>query len=278
MGVELSLTDRVVAVVGGGGGGIGTAVCDRIAQAGGDVMALTDQGDHGADTVARVEQAGRRAVAVTVDVTELDTIGPALDQGADHLGPIDDLVTVVGGAPPEHWHRLLDYPVASLDHLLTTNLRYVLVAAQHVARQLVGRGQGGAMVHISSIASRGQPLLAGYGAAKAGLESLTRTMAAEWGRHGIRVNAVAPSTVNTPRSGRTDVTDPAAAPIPAGRRGLPDDIAMAVLFLLSDHASYISGQTLVVDGGAGARPGGLDDSDLPAAVTNPAIRARFEDG
>lgn len=275
MGVELSLHDRVVVVVGGGGGGIGTAVCDRVAEAGGHVATITNRADHGAETVARVNERGGRAAAVTADVTDLDAIGPAIDRLAEQIGPATDLVTVVGGAPPEHWHRLLDYPLQSFDHLLTTNLRYVFVAAQIVARSLVERDQDGAMVHISSIAARGHPLLAGYGAAKAGLESLTRTMAAEWGRHGIRVNAVAPSTVNTPRSGRTETVDAASAAIPAGRRGVPDDIAMATLFLLSEHASYISGQTLVVDGGAGARSGALDEHDLPAAVTNPAIRRRF---
>lgn len=275
MGVELSLADRIVVVIGGGGGGIGTAVGDRLAEAGADVVAVTNRADHGEEAVARIQAVGRRAVSVVADVTELETLGAAIDRGAAALGPVTDLVTVVGGAPPEHWHRLLDYPIESFDHLLTTNLRYVLVTGQHVARALVDRGEGGAIVNVSSIASRGQPLLAGYGAAKAGLESLTRTMAAEWGRHGIRVNAVAPSTVNTPRSGRTETVDEASAAIPLGRRGVPDDIAVATLFLLSDHASYISGQTLVIDGGAGTRSGQLDENDLPAAVTNPAIRARF---
>lgn len=276
MSVPISLTDRVVLVVGGGGGGIGTAVCDRAAEADADVIVLTNRADHGDDVVARIEERGRRAHCEVVDVTDLDAIGPAVDAGAAALGAVTDVVNVVGGAPPDHWHRLLYYPVESLDHLLTTNLRYALVSCQHVARSLVERREPGAMVNISSIASRGQPLLAGYGAAKAGLESLTRTMAAEWGRHGIRVNAVAPSTVNTPRAGRTDVVDEASRSIPAGRRGLPDDIAMMTLFLLSEHASYVSGQTIVVDGGATARPGDLDEHDLPRAVTNPAIRARFE--
>ena len=132
------------------------------------------------------------------------------------------------------------------------------------------------MVNISSIASKGQPLLAGYGAAKAGLDSLTRTMAMEWGRHGIRVNNVAPGTVNTPRSGRPvdDPDDPLAEAITLGRRGRPTDIADACVFLLSNLASYITGQTLDVDGGPSRRA--LDARDLPVFVTNPAIRARFE--
>ncbi|MGI9604036.1 MAG: SDR family NAD(P)-dependent oxidoreductase [Acidimicrobiales bacterium] len=276
MTVELSLADRVVLVMGGGGGGIGTAICQRVAEAGADVVAVTDRDDHAADTVALVEALGQRAEGLVADITDLESLPHVLSEGQRTLGPYTDVVNVVGGAPPDHWHRLVDLPLASLDHLLTTNLRYVLVANQFVARSLIETGRGGAMVNISSVASQGQPLLAGYGAAKAGLESMTRTMAAEWGRHGIRVNAVAPSTVNTPRSGRTATVDDTTAAIPAGRRGVPDDIAMASLFLLTEHASYISGQTLVVDGGAGTRSAGLDGHDLPAAVTNPAIRARFE--
>ncbi len=276
MTVEISLAEQVALVVGGGGGGIGSAVCRRLAEAGADVVVITNHRDHGDQAAAEITALGRRAHVGHADVTEPETLAAAIDTGSQALGPITSVVNVVGGAPPDHWHRLLDYPLESLDHLLTTNLRYALVVCRHVARSLVDSGQGGAMVNISSVASKGQPLLAGYGAAKAGLDSLTRTMAAEWGRHGIRVNAVAPSTVNTPRAGRKDVVDEASRSIPAGRHGLPEDIAMMSLFLLSEHAAYVSGQIVVVDGGATTRGSGIDEHDLPLAVTNPAIRARFE--
>ena len=127
------------------------------------------------------------------------------------------------------------------------------------------------MVNISSIATRAVPLLTGYGAAKAGLEAMSRTMAAEWGQYGIRVNSVAPGTVKTPRAGQDDLND-AATKIPLKRRAEPKDIADATLFLLSDKAGYITGQTLVVDGGASL--GSAGDS-LPEFVTNPKIRAQF---
>ena len=140
---------------------------------------------------------------------------------------------------------------------------------------MIDRAEPGAIVNISSIARRGQPLLSAYGAAKAGLDSLTRSMAMEWGRHGIRANTLGPGTINTPRSGRDpDEVDPLAEHITLKRRGRPDDIADVTLFLLSDLASYVSGQTIDVDGGPSR--GAVDQHDLPVFVTNEAIRRRFE--
>ena len=101
---------------------------------------------------------------------------------------------------------------------------------------------------------------------------MTRTMAAEWGQYGIRVNAVAPGTVKTPRAGKDDLEEVSKG-IPLQRRATPEDIAGATLFLLSGIASYITGQTLTVDGGATLGSAG---DGLPAFVTNPAIRAQFD--
>ena len=275
MSIEINLAGRVALVVGGGGGGIGTAVCRRLAAAGADVIAVSAVAEHVEATKSDVESLGRRASAQVADVTDFDALRAAIDAGAHKIGPADLVVNVVGGATPDHWHRLTDFPIESFDHLLTTNLRYAFIACQHVAKGLIDRGDPGAIVNISSIASRGQPLLSAYGAAKAGLDSLTRSMAMEWGRHGIRANTLAPGTINTPRSGRDpDEVDPLAEHITLRRRGRPDDIADVTLFLLSDLASYVSGQTIDVDGGPSR--GAVDQHDLPIFVTNEAIRRRFE--
>lgn len=275
MSIEINFSGRVALVVGGGGGGIGTAVCQRLASAGADIIAVSAVAEHLDATRFDVEAIGGRASAQVADVTDFDALRAAIDAGAADVGPPDLVVNVVGGATPDHWHRLTEFPIESFDHLMTTNLRYAFVACQHVAKGLIERGEPGAIVNISSIASRGQPLLSAYGAAKAGLDSLTRSMAMEWGRYGIRANTLAPGTINTPRSGRDpDEVDPLAAGITLRRRGRPDDIADVTLFLLSDLASYVSGQTIDVDGGPSR--GGIDEHDLPIFVTNEAIRERFE--
>lgn len=132
------------------------------------------------------------------------------------------------------------------------------------------------MVNVSSVSSlASQPFLAAYGAAKAGLNSLTRTMAVEWGGHGIRVNAVAPGTITTPRAGDHESLDAAKRAIPLGRRGHPAEIAAAAVFLLSPQASYITGQVLSVDGGMSVKLAMLGDDNAPVFVTDPEVRARM---
>jgi len=139
-----------------------------------------------------------------------------------------------------------------------------------VARRLMEARLPGSIVNVSSVAARGAPLLGAYGAAKAGLESFSRTMAMEWGPYGIRVNVVAAGTIKTPRAGTGEMADEASRTIPLRRRGEPADIADAALFLLAD---YTTGHTLVADGGLGMGNAGGDE--LPAFVTNPAVRDRF---
>lgn len=273
MSLPIDLSGRACVVVGGGGGGIGTAMALAAAAAGADVGAVTNVADHAADTARRVADAGRRCSVAVADVTDEDALVRALAEITAELGVVRHLVNVVGGNLADDWYRTVEYDMGAFDRVVARNLRYAVVSCRQVARGLVAASTPGSMVNISSVAARGTPLLAAYGASKAALESFSRTMALEWAPHGIRVNLVAPGTVKTPRAGQSDMADEAARSIPLRRRGEPGDIADAAMFLLSDRASYITGQTLVVDGGSSlGHPGG---DELPVFVTNPAVRARF---
>ena len=270
--IGIDLSGRVAVVVGGGGGGIGTAMVETLASCGCDVAAVTIDADHAADSAARVEALGRRAAVRVADVLDTDALTAALDSIADELGVATHLVNVVGGALPDDWYRARELPLDVWDRVMGRNVRYAMVSCQWAAQRLIGEGRAGSVVNVSSVATRAVPLLAAYGASKAALEAMGRTMAAEWGPSGIRVNAVAAGTVKTPRAG-TDDLDEAAKRIPTQRRGTPTDIANAAAFLLSDLADNITGQTLVVDGGGSL---GAAGEELPVFVTNPKIRERFE--
>ena len=271
-GIGIDLSGRTALVVGGGGGGIGTAVVETLATAGADIAAITIEPDHAADTEARVQAIGRNIETRVQDVTDDAGFSGAVDELTSLL-PIDLVVNVVGGAGVDDWSRAKDYELEMFDRIMARNVRYSLVSCRSVAAACIKAERSAALVNISSIATRAVPLLAGYGASKAALEAMTRTMAAEWGQYAIRVNAVAPGTVKTPRAGQGDLAD-AAKGIPLQRRGTPQDIANASLFLLSDLASHITGQTVVVDGGATL---GASGDELPVFVTNPKVRAQFED-
>ena len=272
MALAIDLTGRTCIVVGGGGGGIGTAMAVAAAEAGADVGVVTNVADHAADTAQRVTDSGRRCATEVADVTDEQALVDALSRLSDEVGPARHLVNVVGGNLADDWFRTAEYDMAAFDRVVARNLRYAVVSCREVARRLIRAGVPGSIVNISSIAARGTPLLAAYGAAKAGLESFSRTMALEWAPLGIRVNLVAPGTIKTPRAGQDDM-DEAARSIPLRRRGVPRDIADVAMFLLSDLASYVTGQVVVVDGGNSlGHPGG---DDLPVFVTNPDVRARF---
>jgi 3-oxoacyl-[acyl-carrier protein] reductase len=242
------------------------------AEVGATVAVITNLAEHAAETARGLEGAGHRVEAAVADATDEAQLVGAIAELAGRVGPIRHLVNVVGGNLSDDWFRASEFDMAAFDRVIARNLRYAVVACREVARPLIASGQPGSIVNISSIAAKGTPLLGAYGAAKAGLESFSRTMALEWGPHGIRVNLVAAGTIRTPRAGREDLTEQSAS-IPLRRRGEAAEVAHAAMFLLSDLAGYTTGHTLVVDGGMGlGHPGG---EELPSFVTSPELRARF---
>ena len=217
---------------------------------------------------AHLTEAGARVACFDIDRTVADAAGGALAldgdardpaavraavaTAAETLGPIDVAVDVIGEA---RWGRTVDLDDTAWDESFDMVLRHFFNLARAVAPGMAGRG--GSIVTIASVSGlRSAPLHGPYGAAKAGLMALVRTLAIELARDDVRVNAVAPGAVFTPRVEAIMSEErraESAAQIPLGRYASADDIVNAVAFLASDLASYITGQTLVVDGGATAQ-------------------------
>lgn len=273
---KLSLAGRGVVVVGAGGGGIGTAIARLVASEGAFVTAV-DRDEAALDqAMAAIEAAGGRGQRCLLDASSADGAREIMAFAARGGAALHGLVNVVGGLPVARWASLLDYSEETLDLLLKTNLKVAFLTSQAFARALSEKKQPGSIVQIATIAAlQGMPFGAGYATSKAGLLALSRTMTLEWGPLGIRVNAVAPGTIQVPKNAGSGETAQDRAVIPMGRRGTPDDIAGAVLFLLSDLSKWISGQLLAVDGGASIRPGYLDETGLPVFVRDPGIRERL---
>jgi NAD(P)-dependent dehydrogenase (short-subunit alcohol dehydrogenase family) len=237
------------AIVWGGGQSMGEAYVSRLVRAGCDV-AVVDMVAERADRVAEdVRRAGRKSVAIHADARDPVAVQQAVDQAQAALGPLELMATVIGLAT---WEPLLSMSLDTwrVDH--AENLESFFLTAQAVAQRMA-KGKGGAIVGTISVSGLSSaPSHAAYGAAKAGLFNLVRSMAIEWAP-AIRVNAVAPGGVSTLRAmemaARMGRNDTSLDRVAMRRMGTPDEMAKAGLFLLSDLASYVTGCTLPVDGG-----------------------------
>jgi NAD(P)-dependent dehydrogenase (short-subunit alcohol dehydrogenase family) len=247
---DVLLTDRV-AVVTGGGAGIGRGIAAGLAAFGAKV-AIWERNPESCASAA--EAIG--GLGITSDVRESAQIDAALAQTVDQLGPVTILVNNAGAV----FHSpILDTSENGLDALYRANLRHVLLCTQRVARAIVARGESGSIISVTSIEGvRAAPGYASYAAAKAGVINFTKTAALELAPHNIRVNALAPDITMT--EGMMQIAPPGAEErfghtVPMGRAGHVDEMARAAVFLASDMASYITGQTIHVDGGTAAAGG-----------------------
>jgi NAD(P)-dependent dehydrogenase (short-subunit alcohol dehydrogenase family) len=196
-------------------------------------------------------------VPVVADVLDEARSEPIVDAAVDTFGGLDVLVNVAGGMNVfGNWAPLTDWTSAQWDAVVGLNLRYHFLLCRAAIPRLAERG-GGAIVNVTSISGVfGAPNHAAYGAAKAGLIHLTKSLALEVGRLGIRVNAVSPGAVSTPATAdrlTPERRQEMERTTPLQRAGVPEDIARAVLFLASPLADYVTGQMLLVDGGVGAK-------------------------
>ncbi|OCB47016.1 oxidoreductase [Mycobacterium vulneris] len=253
---SLSLDGRVVVVSGAGGGGIGTTVTRMAAEAGATVVAVSRSQDNLNTHVAPLADKGLNVVTVAADASTDEGIATVLDAARDAEGTLYGLVNVAGGAAPSTWMPATRVSRDDWRELFTANLETMFFMSQAVAAEIRTQGNSGSIVSVSSISGMNTaPYHVAYGTAKAAIVAATRTLAAELAAEGIRVNAVAPGVTETAASATYVDADPERdqRAIAMGRRGTPEEQAGAILFLLSDLSSYITGQTILVDGGLNLR-------------------------
>ena len=248
----LGLSGRIVVVSGAGGGGIGTTITALAAEAGATVIAVSRSQDNLDEHVGPLTRRGLSVVPVAADMSTDDGIATVMDRVRQTDGDLYGLVNVAGGAAPATWMPSTRVSRSDWRDLFTANLETAFFTSQAVAAELRAQGKPGSIVSISSISGLNTaPFHIAYGTAKAAVVAMTRTMAVELATDGIRVNAVAPGVTATAASATYTGDDPERdrAAIAMGRRGTPQEQAGAILFLLSDMSSYVTGQTLLVDGG-----------------------------
>lgn len=258
----LDMTGRV-ALVTGAGQGVGRQVALHIAAHGGAVVVNDYHLDRAEAVAAEITGQGGRAVGLRCDVTDLDEVTALVSEGADRLGPIDVLVNNAGNAGPaenalDHTPPFWETGPKDWEPWIATNFYGVLHACRAVLPGMVERGYGRIVSVISDAGRTGEPNLAVYGGAKAGAAGFSRGLAKAVGRHGIGVNCVALSTINTPGVASAiadpDIAKKALRGYVIRRFGEPSDAANAVLYLASDAAAWVTGQTYPVNGGYAITP------------------------
>jgi 3-oxoacyl-[acyl-carrier protein] reductase len=246
--------DGRVAIVTGAGRGIGAAEAIKLAQEGANVAVLDLSAEAGNDTVMAVRDVGQKAIAVACDVSSSKQVGAAFEEVANQFGRIDILVNNAGLLRDNLLFKMSE---DDWDKVLDVHLKGSFLCSQAVQQYMVEQ-EYGKIIMTSSIVALGNKGQVNYSAAKAGLQAMARTLALELGRFNINVNAVAPGWIETEmtkeaaeRVGITmeDMKERFAKNIPLRRFGRPEDVANVVAFLVSDEASYISGETIYVAGG-----------------------------
>jgi NAD(P)-dependent dehydrogenase (short-subunit alcohol dehydrogenase family) len=275
----LKLDGRIVIVAGAGGGGIGTSVTNLVARAGATVIAVSRSQANLDRHIAPLAAQGLKVVPVAADVSTDEGVSTILDRARRADGDLYGLVNVAGGAAPATWMRATRVTRADWRALFSQNLETMFFMSQAVASELREKKLPGSIVSISSISGMNTaPFHIAYGTAKSAIVAVTRTLAAELALDNIRVNAVAPGVTATPASGAYVDDDPERdrCAIAMGRRGRAEEQAGAILFLLSDLSSYVTGQTLLVDGGLNLKWTHLGADNTSLFLKNEEFRAAIK--
>ncbi len=256
--------DGKVGLVTGAGSGIGRATAIGFAQRGGTIAVADINEENANKVVAEIKSAGGKALAIVADVTRSADIDRMIAQTTSELGRLDFLHNNAFGLPAAQASiqvaaRTADVEDGVWDHMIDLGLTAVFRAMKRAIPEMRAHG-GGAIVNTASISGlRADYGIAAYNAAKAGVINLTRVVAIEYARHGIRANCICPGAIDTPllapaleQPGFADKFNEA---IPMGRLGRPEEMANVVLFLASDLASFVTGAAFVADGGQTAKTG-----------------------
>jgi NAD(P)-dependent dehydrogenase (short-subunit alcohol dehydrogenase family) len=248
----LKLAGRIVVVSGAAGGGIGTTTTRMLAEAGATVIAVSRSRTNLDKHIEPMVASGLSIVPLAADTSTDAGVAAAIDAAKRAKGTLYGLINVAGGAAPATWMRSTRVNREDWRALFSQNLDTMFFMSSAFAAELKAQALPGSIVSISSISGMNTaPFHIGYGAAKAAIVAITRTMAAELAQDDIRVNAIAPGPTATPASemfiDKDEERDRTA--IAMGRRARPEEQANALLFLLSEMSSYITGQTILVDGG-----------------------------
>lgn len=241
------------AIVTGANTGLGQGIAIALAEAGAD-LALVGR-SRPDETVTRIEALGRKAQVITADLADAEGVGAIVADARSALGSVDILVNNAGIIKR---NDSIDFTFEEWDSVMNVNLRTLFFLSQAVAREMIAAGKGGKIINIASMLSfQGGIRVPSYTASKSGVAGLTKTLANEWARHGINVNAIAPGYFATNNTAALQADETRNAEIlgriPAGRWGNPSDLGGAAVFLASSASDYVQGITLPVDGGWLAR-------------------------
>ncbi|MCR4398189.1 MAG: 3-oxoacyl-ACP reductase FabG [Firmicutes bacterium] len=242
-----------VAIVTGGSRGIGRAISLAFGQAGMNVVVTSRVRENAAAAASEITQRGGVAVGISTDVGNPGDVARLVNEAKERYGAVDVLVNCAGISP--YLKSTEKMTLEEWEEVLRTNLTGTFLCSTEVARLMIARQRGGSIISIASVGgSVALPRLAAYCAAKHGILGLTKVMAVDWAKYGIRVNAVAPAYVETDmtlaiREKSPKICEDLLRKTPLGRFAKPEEITGAVLYLASDAASYVTGQTLFVDGG-----------------------------